>query len=165
MQPTPERIVAVFDCMIFLQGAARRESPAGVCLALAEQKIIDLRVSRDILAEVGDVLRRPAVQSKFPALTDGVVAEFITALESIATVIDTVNRGFALERDPKDEPYLNLACAIGADYLVTRHADLLDLAIATEGVGQLVREKHPRLTIVDPICFLRAVRASQPQSR
>ena len=27
----------VFDCMIFLQAAARRASPSGVCLALAEQ--------------------------------------------------------------------------------------------------------------------------------
>ena len=29
--------LAVFDCMAFLQGAAKAEGPAGACLALAEE--------------------------------------------------------------------------------------------------------------------------------
>ena len=34
---------------------------------------------------------------------------------------------FTLARDPDDEPYLNLAIAVSADYLVTRDNDMLDL--------------------------------------
>ena len=34
---------------------------------------------------------------------------------------------FAYPRDPKDEPYVNLAVAAAADYVVTRDKDLLDL--------------------------------------
>lgn len=41
---------------------------------------------------------------------------------------------FSYERDPKDEPYVNLALAAGAKYLVTRDKDLLDLM--SEGVSQ-----------------------------
>ena len=96
--------------MIFLQGAARRESPAGACLELAEQSNLELCVSPEILAEVADVLHRPSVRAKFPALTGQVVAEFIDAVRNFATVIEDVAREFALERDPKDQPYLNLAC-------------------------------------------------------
>jgi hypothetical protein len=48
MEQQRGRIRTVFDCMIFLQGAARRSSPAGICLDLAEQSIIELCVSDEI---------------------------------------------------------------------------------------------------------------------
>lgn len=63
------KIRALFDCMIFLQGAARRESAAGACLALVELGAFELCVSREILAEVRDVLARPQIRHRFPALT------------------------------------------------------------------------------------------------
>lgn len=50
-------------------------------------------------------------------------------------MIDEVPREVALDRDPKDEPYLNLACVSGAEYLVSRDADLLDLAAGSHKVG------------------------------
>jgi predicted nucleic acid-binding protein len=54
------KIRAVFDCMMFLQGAARRESPAGACLLLVELNAIELCISQEIMAEVRDVLARPS---------------------------------------------------------------------------------------------------------
>ena len=45
--------------MVFLQGAARKESPAGVCLELAMRGFIDLCISQEILDEVESVLSRP----------------------------------------------------------------------------------------------------------
>jgi predicted nucleic acid-binding protein len=63
--------------MIFLQGAARRESPAGLCITLAERGVVELCISSEILSEVADVLARPRIRTKFPALTDEVVAEFV----------------------------------------------------------------------------------------
>ena len=48
------KVRAVFDCMVFLQGAARRESAAGVCLLLVESDVIELYVSQEIMAEVND---------------------------------------------------------------------------------------------------------------
>jgi hypothetical protein len=35
----------VFDCMIFLQAAARQGSPSAACLAFAEQGLLELFVS------------------------------------------------------------------------------------------------------------------------
>ena len=57
---------------------------------------------------------------------------------------------FVLSRDPKDEPYLNLAIATDASYLVSRDNDLLDLMTDSE-----FRTQHPDLKILDPVAFLR----------
>ncbi len=55
----------------------------------------------------------------------------------------------SLPRDPDDEPYLNLAVAASADYLVTRGNDLLDLM-----QDSAFRARCPRLTILDPVALL-----------
>ena len=142
----------VFDCMIFLQAAARRTSPSGACLALAEQGLLELYVSPAILAEVQDVISRPQIRTKFRQLTDEVVAEFIARIERISVRVDEVGTSITLARDPKHEPYLNLAAECRADYLVSRDHDLL------EGAGANAK-MMPNLRIVDPVAFLIAVRA------
>lgn len=138
--------------MIFLQAAARRESPAGACLALAEQGLVGLYVSPVILAEVRDVLERPSIRAKFRQLSDEVVGKFVARIEQVATVVEDRAAGVSLERDPKDEPYLNLAFACRANYLVSRDRDLLEGATAIAGASM------PGLRIVDPVAFLIAVR-------
>ena len=142
----------VFDCMIFLQAAARRASPSGACLALSEQGLLELYVSPAILDEVQDVISRPKIRAKFLQLTDDVVAEFIARIERIAVRVDEVGASITLVRDPKDEPYLNLSAACQAEYLVSRDRDLLEGADA-------IATKSPNLRIVDPVAFLVAFRA------
>lgn len=158
MVPRPKRIRVVFDCMVFLQAAARRDGPAGICLSLAEQAIIELSVSREILDEIGDVLRRPSIQAKFPSLTGTAVAEFIAAIESFATRFDGIPSEFALERDPKDEPYRNLAFHAEAEFLVTRDKDLLEISFGSSDIGKVVSKRCPALKIVEPVTFLHAIR-------
>jgi putative PIN family toxin of toxin-antitoxin system len=142
----------VFDCMIFLQAAARRASPSGACLALAEQGLLELYVSPAILAEVQDVISRPKIRTRFQQLTEDVVAEFVTRIERIAVSVKEVGTAIILARDPKDEPYLNLAAACQAEYLVSRDRDLLEGA---DAIARLL----PNLRIVDPVAFLVAFRA------
>ena len=103
------KVGAVFDCMLFLQGAAKRESAAGACLFLVESDVIELYLSHGIMAGVRDVLARPRVRQKFPALTDEVAHRFLAALEKRAVLVPEVPRVFQFDRDPKDEPYINLA--------------------------------------------------------
>jgi putative PIN family toxin of toxin-antitoxin system len=141
----------VFDCMIFLQAAARRLSPAGACLALAEQGFLELYVSPAILAEIQDVINRPQIRTKFQQLTDDVVAEFVAQIERIAVRVEDVGTDITLARDPKDEAYLNLAAHVQAHYLVSRDRDLL------EGTDIIVKTM-PYLRIVDAVAFLIEVR-------
>lgn len=152
------KIRAVFDCMVFLQGAARRESPAGACLLLAELEAVELCLSEEILSEIRDVLARPSLRQKFPVLSDELVQRFLTAIEKRAVVFPEVPRVFVYERDPKDEPYINLAIAAGASYLVSRDNDVLGLAKLSNPDGGRLQGHAPHLQILDPVSFLAEVR-------
>jgi hypothetical protein len=77
-------------------------------------------------------------------------------VQTKAIALNEVPEAFPLERDPKDEPYLDLAIAAGADYLVSRDLDLLDLM--KDGVFQA---RYPNLTILDPTAFLQAIAREQ----
>lgn len=114
------------DCMVFLQGAARRESAAGECLHLAESDATELYVSHEIMTQVRNVLARPRVRQKFPVLTV--------------------------------EPYINLAIAAGAKYLVSRDNDILDLARTAAPDGERLRNCAPELQILEPAAFVAEIR-------
>jgi putative PIN family toxin of toxin-antitoxin system len=135
--------------MVFLQAAARSTGPAAACLEAVRDGRLELVISPDVVAEVRDVLTRPKTLRKFPALTLEAVEAFVRDVEGRAVALTEVPRVFVLARDPKDEPYLNLAIASEADYLVTWDRDLLDL-MGDEGF----RQKFPTLTILDPRTFL-----------
>ncbi len=143
---------AVFDCMVFLQGAGRPAGPARACFRLVDEGKVTLCVSADILAEVRDVLTRPRTQKKFPLLTPEWVEEFVKNVESKAVMIAGVPKVYTLDRDPKDEPYLNLAIATGATLLVSRDKDLLDLMN-----DEKFCQRYPALTILDPVAFLQTI--------
>ena len=158
MRADRPKVRAVFDCMIFLQGTARRESPAGACLLLVELEAIELCISEAIVSEVRDVLTRPRVRQMFPSLSDELVERFLVALGKRALTILDVPRVFLSERDPKDEPYINLAIAAGAIHLVSRDTDILDLANPDVPDGVRLRLHAPRLQILDPVSFLAEMR-------
>lgn len=158
------KIRAVFDCMMFLQGAARRESAAGACLLLVELDAIELAVSPEIMAEVRDVLARPRVRQRFLAPADRIVDRFLAAIEGRATLLPEVPRVFRFDRDPKDEPYLNLAVFSRATYLVSRDNDILDLADASTPDGERLRHHAPDLRILNPSAFLAEFRRESQAS-
>jgi putative PIN family toxin of toxin-antitoxin system len=143
------------DCMVYLQAAARAQGPARACLEMVQAQRVRLFVSPTIMAELADVLTRPKVRRKFPNLTTEAVAAFLQDVERLATMIASVPEIAAIPRDSKDEPYLNLALASGAAYLVTRDKDLLELMDDTRPVGKHFRAAFPQLTILGPVDFLR----------
>jgi len=144
----------VFDCMVFLQGAGRRLGPAGACLQLVDDGKVLLCVSTVILTEVRDVLTRPETLERFPGLSAEWVDSFVNGLESKGLAFRDIAPVVKVPRDPRDEPYANLAVAAGAAYLVTRDHDLLDL-MHDEGF----RQQYPELRILEPVEFLREMAA------
>ena len=82
------------------------------------------------------------------------MTEFVESFASKALVVPDVPIAFTLPRDPKDEPYVNLAVATQAEFLVSRDRDLLDLMTDTD-----FRRRFPALLIVDPETFLRTIRS------
>jgi putative PIN family toxin of toxin-antitoxin system len=145
--------------MVFLQAAARRDSIAAACLELAENGHVHLCLSEEILVEVGDVLKRPEIRAKFPSLTDAIVDEFTAAVRRFGHLYAEVGKHFSFPRDPKDEPYLNLAIEAKAKYLASRDNDILDLRGGTDPVAIEFRRTFPELRIMEPLEFLQAMRA------
>lgn len=141
---------AVFDCMVFVQALASAQGPAWACYQLVRDGQLTLCVSPAVLAEIHEVLNRPKLQRKLPAVTPERVAAFLGDVTRHAVLMAEVPEPFRYGRDPKDEPYINLALAAGASYLVSRDQDLLDLRDDED-----FRRCFPTLTILEPQTLLR----------
>src|SRR5689334_4932625 len=110
----------VFDCNVFVQGIANRNSPARKALRLFFDGKVTLYISDAILREVRDVLSRPEIRRLLPGITDRIVNAFFIQLEAKALPITNVPEEFRYERDPDDEMFINLAIVTDAAYLVSK---------------------------------------------
>ena len=153
-----EPLAVVFDCMIFLQATANRKSIAAQALDLLDSGEITLFISRKILKEVREVLNRPEVRSSLPGITDESVEALLKRLKRKAVLVKQVPQVFRYPRDPKDEPYLNLAVAAGASYLVSRDSDLLDLMRWDTEEGRSFQKRFRGLKVIEPQAFINEVR-------
>jgi len=144
---------AVFDCVVLLQAAANPQGAAGACLAFVETGHVKLFVSPPIIDEARDVFTRPETRKRFPQLTEDKVDRYLLKVVSLATFLQDVPAAMQLPRDPTDEPYLNLAVAAQASFIVTRDGDMLSLM-----KDAAFRSGHPTLTIIEPPAFLTHVR-------
>lgn len=113
-----------------------------------------LFLSAEILDEVRDVLTRPKIQRKFPSLTHETIEAFLARLGHFGHLVAEIPSVNTLERDPKDEKYLDLAAAAGVNYLVAWDKDLLDLMDDPGSDAQTFRARCPNVTILDPVAFL-----------
>ncbi len=153
--------LAVFDCPLFLQTALRGRGPAAACFDLVERGRLRLVLSQAVLAEVQDVLTRPKLVRKYPQLASPRVAEFLARVVEQAQFLDPVPEAFSYPRDPNDQPYLDLAIAAGADFLVSRDQDILDLQAPDSEPGQELRRHAPKLSILDPVELLKLFLADE----
>ncbi len=156
-----EKPRVVFDCNVLLQAAAREKSGAAKCLNLAESGLIQLFVSREVLAEVEDVLDRPKIRAHFPDLSDEIVGAFLKRLQKLSVLVRLVPKKFSYPRDEDDEPYLNLAVAAGADFIISRDRDLLDLMTGHTSEGKEFRQRFRSLRVVEPVEFLKLLEESE----
>ncbi len=156
-----DKLPAVFDCMIFLQGLVNEKGTAVNCLELVENDRIKLFISEDILAEIADVLTRPKLQARFSLLTEERVERLLEILNQKATLIKNVPKIFAYPRDPKDEKYINLAVEAKADYIVSRDNDLLDLMTDFTDEAKEFRQRFRPLRIIEPLEFLHIIKTKE----
>jgi putative PIN family toxin of toxin-antitoxin system len=127
----------VFDCNLFVQMMLNPHGTAATCKELVEQGRVVLFVSTHVLAEVAEVLARPKFTQLVPGLTTERIENFVTEIAAISVPILNVPEEFHYDRDPEDEPYINLAVVAAAQYIVSLDRDLLDLMdpTTTDGVS------------------------------
>ena len=154
----------VFDCNLFVQGIANRNSPARKALRLVFNGAIMLFVSNPIIRELRDVLNRSEVRRCLPGINDRIVNAFLTKLEAKAIIITNVSEEYHYERDPDDEMYINLAIVANARYLVSRDQDLLDLVTTSTDVARQFRSRYPFLRIMKAADFIAEIESSRAAS-
>lgn len=146
-------ITAVFDTNVYFQAAVGPGGPASECWMAAQAGVIDLYSCETIFSEIQDVLFRPKLRQKFPILTTVRVRALLRSYRFYTKMVADPPKVFRFPRDIDDEIFVDLAVAVGADYLVSRDRDLLDLR-NDSGFSS----EFPLLKIVDPFEFLTAVR-------
>lgn len=94
-------------------------------------------------------------------MTDEIVEAFLLRLRSSSQLIRKIPRKFNYPRDPDDEPYINLAVEVGADYIVSRDNDLLDLMTAATNEAKEFRQRFRPLSVIQPLEFLNTVKKTE----
>lgn len=153
--------LAVYDCMLFFRAAARPRL-ARPLLDFVDSGQVTLCLGPDVLAEIRDVLTRPKLVAKYPALTKQAVDAFLAQHLRMAAWISNVPEHYILTRDPDDSKYLNLAITASAPYVVTSDLDLLDLMDPQSAAGTDFRARFPGVEIVSPASFEVAVAKISP---
>jgi putative PIN family toxin of toxin-antitoxin system len=150
-----ERPRVILDCNALLQAFLSPDGPAAACLAMAESKQVLLVTSRDVLVEARGVFNRPFVRELLPEVTPERIDAFLDQVRYHSLFFRDVPRGPDYERDPKDRPYMDLAVAAEADFLLTRDKDLLSLATSHAVAAKDFRQRHQnRLRILTPSQFI-----------
>ena|ERR1700722_8681656 len=156
MTDLPPRVV--FDTVVFVQCLISGRGHAAGCLDRLNAGRFVLLMSDATFAELADVSLRSRLTTKYPFVTPPKVAIFIAEIEAIAVRIAKPPATFSLPRDPKDEPFIDLAVAGDAQYIVTwndRHLTYLMRRDTPEGIDFCAR--FPKINIVSPPAFLAAI--------
>lgn len=111
---------------------------------------VTLFLSPALVAEITDVLARPAVRGQFPTLTDRAVAAFLADMQLRATTFDPIPARFTWPQHPDDDHLFNLAIHAKATRLVTWETRILNLASESTPPADLLRQLAPDLRIVTP---------------
>ncbi|MGH9948380.1 MAG: putative toxin-antitoxin system toxin component, PIN family [Pyrinomonadaceae bacterium] len=148
-------ISAVFDTNVMLQGILSTEGPAGACIDMLSEDKFRLVTSEAIIDEIRSVINRPKLIAKYSALRGEQPIRVFNKICSKAILVEHPEQKFRLDRDPSDEIFINLAITTGAEFIVSRDRDLLDLMDDSEFCN-----KFPKLRIVTPVGFLEIVRVA-----
>jgi putative PIN family toxin of toxin-antitoxin system len=152
-----DKIKAVFDCNVIWQSFFFGNGVAARCKKLADDDVITLFLSAEVLEEMREVMNRPEFLAKFESVTEKMIEKYLEQLAKKSVFTRSVPKKFTLSRDRDDEPYINLAIQSKADYIVTRDNDLLDLMTGFDDDSKEFRQKFRLLKVIEPIEFLKIV--------
>ncbi|HLA94461.1 MAG TPA: putative toxin-antitoxin system toxin component, PIN family [Pyrinomonadaceae bacterium] len=149
----------ILDCSVFWRAFFSPLGTSRACTNLILEGVVAHFISTEILVEVRDVLTRPETLRMFPSVTTDDAESFISHIVDQTTFVGRVPRAFQLPRNQKDEPYIDLAALVDADFIVTTDKDMLDLMTGIDVESKQFRQSFRGLKIVKPEEFLRIVAA------
>lgn len=89
-------------------------------------EVIEMVLSEPILRELGDVLLRDEVRSRF-SYTQQDIRKIVGTLRKSAKIVSPTSRFVVIKEDPKDDVILNTAYDGNAEYIVSGDSAMLKL--------------------------------------
>ena len=142
--PNVGGVRAVIDANVLLSGLLWHGTPHRLIEAV-RAGVLTLITSPALLAELGEVIRRPkfqAIQARSRTDPERTLGE----LRRLAEILDPPSLPAQVSRDPDDDAVLALAAASGADLIISGDADLLALGA------------HAGIPIIDPAAAIARLR-------
>ena len=131
----------ILDTNIVVRGFINLQSSSGQILRACQRRQVIPLLSRAILSEYRSILRRPAILDKYPELEDPRIGEAIERLLYVSEFHRRIATHFSFPRDPKDSPFLELAIAASATYLITTDKDMLSLVGGRDDASKRFRQR------------------------
>jgi len=135
--------------MVFLQAAIQPHRRYSTIEAVENKRLV-LCTSDELLEEVRDVLMRPQMAAKFPALTPERVGRFLEKITFLSRRYTVVPKKWSWPKHPEDDHLFNLAIESGAMCLVTWEKRLLELPGQPTEAARLLRQQAPELIVITP---------------
>lgn len=145
----------VLDTNTLLSGLANRNSASGQILDHCEDRRVLLFMSRPIQAECRRVLGSVEILRRNPEITHQTIELVLRRLRYVGQYFGHVAARFHCDRDPDDEPFIELAIEGSASHFLTSDNDLLSLMRGHDVAAKRLRQRLPSLRIVRPAAFLR----------
>lgn len=136
----------VCDTVVFVRSLINPHSICGQMI-FSYNKAYQLFVSRPIVTEILEVLKRPELISKFHTLKNMDFGKIIDII-GLANVVE-IPEILQVSRDPKDNIFIATAFEAVADYLISEDKDLLDV------------EEYKGVKIINTATFLRILKESK----
>jgi putative PIN family toxin of toxin-antitoxin system len=124
--PLAELPQAIFDTGIIFGATFAPTGIAAKVVQLMVRGEVAVTVSNRLRAEYDRIVTHPGNLNRFAVSLEYAVA-VLDLIDQYAERIPNPPTVMHYARDPNDEPLINLAVAVKADYLVTLDNDLLDL--------------------------------------
>ena len=116
----------VLDANVYVSALISASGSPAQILSHWYDDAFELLISKDILLEIGRVMRYPKLHERYH-LEEELVNRFLALLAHQARMIEPKVKLYLVEGDPADNRYLECSIAGGADYVVSGDGHLLDL--------------------------------------
>jgi putative PIN family toxin of toxin-antitoxin system len=126
---------------------------SGRILRACENRAVILLLSRPVIAEYRFVLGSPDITDRQTDITHESVELVLRRLRYVGEYLKKVKA--RLERDRRDEKFVELAIAGEATHVVTNDNDLLSLATGHDEAAKRFRQRLPNVQMLDPAQFAR----------
>jgi len=144
----------VLDTNVLLRAFVNPESASGQVFDACEARQVVSLLSFAILREYRAVLGDKKIVSRFPQLRRREISAAIERLRYVSDLYRSVKAHFSYSRDPKDEPFIELAIEGNASHLITADQDMLSLPNGRDEPSRRFRQRLQDIDVLRPEEFV-----------